>query len=90
MRGPDPAASAHAVAVGCRTFLGVDNGLDLALAQAREAGAALIAAHPYRQQVGGGSSARATTRFSFEWRELGPLVDHWELFHVERGRLPKP
>jgi len=78
---PDPAASAHAVAVGCRPFVGLDDGLDLALAQAREAGAALIAAHPYRQETGGGSPARATTRFSLEWRELEPLVDRWELFN---------
>ena len=49
---PDPAAAAHAVAVGCRTFVGVDGGLDPALVQARAGGAALIAAHPYLQEAG--------------------------------------
>ena len=78
---PDPAAAAHAVAVGCRTFVGVDDGLDPALVQARAEGAALIAAHPYLQEAGGHSPARATTRFSREWRELRPLVDRWELFN---------
>src|SRR5262252_4479331 len=44
---PDPSVAAHAVAVGCRAFVGVDDGLESALAEAREQGAALIAAHPY-------------------------------------------
>lgn len=78
---PDPSLAAHAVAVGCRTFVGVDDGLDIALAQAREAGAALIAAHPYLDEAGGAPPARATTRFSREWRELQPHVDRWELFN---------
>jgi hypothetical protein len=77
---PDPAA-AHAVAVGCRTFVGVDDRLDVALAQARAEGAALIAAHPYRQQASGHSSARATTRLSRDWRELRSCIDRWELFN---------
>jgi hypothetical protein len=78
---PDPSAAAHAVAVGCRTFVGVDDGLDRALVLARAAGAALIAAHPYRQQAGGNSPARATTRFSRDWRELRSHIDRWELFN---------
>jgi predicted metal-dependent phosphoesterase TrpH len=78
---PDPTIAAHAVAVGCGTFVGVDDGLDLALAQAREAGAALIAAHPYSQEAGGDSPARATTRFSCDWHELVPHIDRWELFN---------
>jgi predicted metal-dependent phosphoesterase TrpH len=77
----DPSLAAHAVAVGCRTFVGVDDGLDVALARAREHGAALIAAHPYLQESGGHSPARATTRFSREWRDLKPQVDRWELFN---------
>ncbi|HEY7420470.1 MAG TPA: hypothetical protein VH541_00555 [Gaiellaceae bacterium] len=77
----DPSVAAHAVAVGCRTFIGVDDGLDAALGQAREEGAALIAAHPYAQGAGDSSPARATTRFSREWRELEPHLDRWELFN---------
>jgi len=78
---PEPLVAAHAVAVGCRAFVGVDDGLDLALSQARAAGAALIAAHPYLQEAGGHSPARGTTRFSRDWRELMPHVDRWELFN---------
>jgi predicted metal-dependent phosphoesterase TrpH len=77
----DPLLAAHAVAVGCRAFVGVDAGLEAALAGAREAGAALIAAHPYLQGAGGVPPARATTRFSHAWRELQPQVDRWELFN---------
>lgn len=77
----DPTVAAHAVAVGCRAFVGVDDGLDVALVDARAAGAALIAAHPYLEEAGGHSLARGTTRFSREWRELQPLVDRWELFN---------
>jgi 3',5'-nucleoside bisphosphate phosphatase len=78
---PDPTLAAHAVAVGCRSFVGMDDGLEAALAEARERGAALIAAHPYRQEAGGAPPARATSRFSREWRELVPRVDRWELFN---------
>ena len=78
---PDPSVAAHAVAVGCRAFVGVDDGLEVALAQARDEGAALIAAHPYLQESGGCSPARATTRFSHDWRELRSHIDRWELFN---------
>src|SRR5262249_23596159 len=87
--------AAHAVAVGCRAFVGVDDGLESALAEAREQGAALIAAHPYLEENGGSSPARATTRFSRDWRELMPQIDRWELFNryerfgwVAGGGLP--
>ena len=78
---PNPAVAAHAVAVGCRTFVGVDDGLEAALVQARNAGSALIAAHPYAEKDDGHSPARATTRFSRDWRELRQHVDRWELFN---------
>jgi predicted metal-dependent phosphoesterase TrpH len=90
----DPYRAAHAVAVGCTRFVAVDAGLEPALEQARDAGAALVAAHPYRT---GRSSApaRATLRFSREWRTLRPLIDRWELFNrddlfgwVARSGLP--
>ena len=45
------------------------------------AGAALIAAHPYRHGDGDISPARPTQRFSRDWRELAPLVHRWELFN---------
>jgi predicted metal-dependent phosphoesterase TrpH len=78
---PDPFASAHTLAVGLRDFVSVDDGVEPALISAREAGAALIAAHPYRHGDGEVPPARPTQRFSRDWRELAPLVDRWELFN---------
>jgi predicted metal-dependent phosphoesterase TrpH len=78
---PDPFASAHAVAVGSRELVALDDGLEAALGRARAAGAALIAAHPYRRGDGNIPPTRPTHRFSRDWRELAPLVDRWELFN---------
>jgi len=76
----DPARSAHAVAVGSRSFVGLESGLDAALATARSGGAALIAAHPYDPAAAGGAP-RTTARFALEWRELAGAVDRFELFN---------
>jgi predicted metal-dependent phosphoesterase TrpH len=77
----DPLQAAHAVAVGLRDFVGLDEGLEPALARVREAGAAVIAAHPYDEVPGETPPARPTQRFSHDWRELRPLIDRWELFN---------
>jgi 3',5'-nucleoside bisphosphate phosphatase len=79
---PDPYRAAHAVAVGCNTFVSVDDGIDAALASARADGAALIAAHPYRLERDS-TPARPTMRLSRDWRELRAAVDRWELFNRE-------
>jgi hypothetical protein len=76
----EPKLSAHAVAVGLRSFVGLADGLPAALASARDGGAALIAAHPFRTQRSG-PSGRATLRFAKEWRTFQPLLDRWELFN---------
>ena len=76
----DPFLAAHALAIGCRAFVSVDDGLEAALGRARSEGAALVAAHPFRARRGV-HSPRATMRFDREWRTLGPLVDRWELFN---------
>ena len=76
----DPYLAAHAVALGCRAFVSVDQGLDAALARARGEGAALIAAHPFRNRRAT-SPGRTTMRFARDWRTLAPLVDRWELFN---------
>jgi 3',5'-nucleoside bisphosphate phosphatase len=76
----DPYLAAHAVAVGCSAFVGVDDGIDVALASARGEGAALVAAHPYRARRGAFPS-RLTLRWSRDWRQLRGLVDRWELFN---------
>jgi len=76
----DPNLAAHAVAVGCRDFVGVDDGPWAALERARLKGAALVAAHPFRAHRGSAPS-RVTMRFSREWRVARPAVDRWELFN---------
>jgi predicted metal-dependent phosphoesterase TrpH len=78
---PDPLLAAHAVAVGLPSFVGLDAGLDAALVQARDAGAAVVAAHPYQPLAGEDPPARPTQRFSQDWRTLRELVDRWELFN---------
>jgi predicted metal-dependent phosphoesterase TrpH len=74
----DPLRAAHAVAVGLRTFVGVDRGLEQALADARSAGAALIAAHPYAPSAAG-NAARTTARWAAGGHALARLVDRYEL-----------
>ena len=53
----DPRVGAHAVAVGLERFVGVGDGIERALRDARGHGAALIAAHPYPLQSRGGGAA---------------------------------
>ena len=48
----DPARAAHAVAIGLRSFVSVDDGIDGAIETASAAGAAIIAAHPFSPQGG--------------------------------------
>jgi predicted metal-dependent phosphoesterase TrpH len=77
---PDPLQSAHAVAVGLRSFVGLESGLEPALAAARAQGAALVAAHPYSpDQLG--AATRGTAAFAARVDELGSLVDRFELFN---------
>ena len=78
----DPLRAAHAVAVGCSSFVGVDDGIEQALVDARTTGAALIAAHPF-DAPSASSPARTTMRFSQDWEAFAPLVDRWELFNRE-------
>ena len=90
----DPLLGAHAVAVGLERFVGVADGIERALGEARRGGAALIAAHPYPIQAAAGAP-RATARFASEWMDFAPLVDRWELINrrdvfewVARAGLP--
>ena len=90
----DPLRAAHALALGLRTFVSVDDGLEAALTGAREAGAAIVAAHPFADDADP-SAARTTRRFAHDREQLAPLVDRYELFNrtrlfrwVEEARLP--
>jgi predicted metal-dependent phosphoesterase TrpH len=77
---PDPLLAAHAVAVGLGAFVPLDDGLEPALERAREQGAALIAAHPFRARRAA-QPGRRTLRFARDWRTLRAFVDRWELFN---------
>jgi hypothetical protein len=79
----DPLRAAHALALGLRTFVSVDAGLEAALADARAAGAAVVAAHPFADEADA-SPARTTRRFAHDRVSLGPLVDRYELFNRTR------
>jgi hypothetical protein len=91
---PDPALAAHVVAVGLRTFVGLEDGLDAALTRARDEGAVLIAAHPYTMEAARGST-RGTARFAVEPEWAAGAVDRFELCNrhdffpwVAEARLP--
>lgn len=76
----DPRQAGHAVAVGLRRFVGIDDGLDEALRQARAAGAALIGAHPYTLDRAL-SATRVTARFSEEPEWAAETLDRFELLN---------
>jgi hypothetical protein len=77
---PDPDAAGHAVAVGLRSYVSPDSGLAEAMALARGAGAAIIAAHPHGD-VASAIPERTTRWFWHQWRFVGGLVDRYELFN---------
>jgi predicted metal-dependent phosphoesterase TrpH len=79
---PDPLASAHAVAVGLRSYVDVRAGVETMLRAARAHGAALVAAHPYTAEEAE-ASHRRTARFASDRETLVPLVDRFELFNRE-------
>jgi len=76
----DPSEAAHAVAVGLREYVSLDAGFVDSLLAGREAGAALLAAHPHGPDRYP-APARSTRRFWREWEALAPLVHRAELFN---------
>lgn len=75
----DPHEAAHAVALGLRSFVSVDDGIAEALKTAAEAGAAIVAAHPYGDGPAP-SSTRLTQRFARD-ADLCGLAHRFELFN---------
>lgn len=75
----EPVFAAHAVAVGLRHFVPVDDGIAEAMRTAAEAGAAIIAAHPNADEHAP-QRGRLTKRFS---RDVGlrGLAHRFELFN---------
>jgi 3',5'-nucleoside bisphosphate phosphatase len=76
---PDPGLSAHALALGLRSFVPVDAGIDEAIETAVQAGAALVAAHPFDDEPAS-HPGRLTQRFARD-PELSARVHRFELFN---------
>jgi hypothetical protein len=79
----DPDEAAHALAIGLRDYCSLDHGLEPALGAARDAGAALIAAHPHGPRDDP-NPERTTRWFSRNWRRLDGAVDRYELFNRQQ------
>ena len=89
-----PERSAHALAVGIRAWIGVDDGLEQALQAAEAGGAALIGAHPYTLEATV-DAPRTTARFSEELEWSRDVLHRFELCNrhdfftwVAEERLP--
>ena len=89
-----PERCAHALAVGVREWIGVDDGLEQALQAAEAAGAALIGAHPYTLEATV-DAPRTTARFSEELEWSRDVLHRFELCNrhdfftwVAEERLP--
>ena len=76
----DPDEAGHALALGLHTLCSVDDGLEPAMLAAREAGAAILAAHPHGARDDP-SRGRTTRWFARNWQRLDGLVDRYELFN---------
>lgn len=77
-----PEDAAHAVAVGLRRFVSVDDGIDKAMRTAAEAGAALVAAHP--DSAESATSAGLLTKRFHRDVALRELAHRFELFNRTR------
>lgn len=75
----DSERAAHAVALGLREFVSIDEGIDEAMRTAAEAGAALVAAHPNSSEPAT-SAGRLTKRFARD-EGLRGLAHRFELFN---------
>ena len=75
----DPDRAGHALALGLREPVAMDDGLVPAIRQARTAGAAIVAAHPNGPERH--PASRGTRFFWRRWAGLEGLVDRYELFN---------
>jgi predicted metal-dependent phosphoesterase TrpH len=75
----DPDRAGHALALGLREPVAMDEGLVPAIRSARKAGAAIVAAHPNGPEQH--PASRGTQFFWRRWAELDGLVDCYELFN---------
>lgn len=75
----DPDEAGHALALGLRQPVSMDDGLLQAMRTAKDAGAAIVAAHPNGPE--NHPASRGTRYFWRRWAELDGLVDRFELFN---------
>lgn len=75
----NPDEAGHALALGLREPVTMEDGLVAAMHAARDAGAAIVAAHP--NGLDPHPASRGTRFFWRRWRELDGLVDRFELFN---------
>ena len=73
----------HALALGVRSWIPLDGGLEHALLEARAAGAAVIAAHPHGVEADP-NHARTTRWFWRNRDRVAGLVDRWELINRQQ------
>ncbi|HEV2902409.1 MAG TPA: hypothetical protein VGW30_04025, partial [Gaiellaceae bacterium] len=79
----DADGAGHALALGVRSWIPLDGGLENALLEARTQGAAIVAAHPHGSEADPNLSR--TTRWFWRNRDRAAgLVDRWEL--INRGQ----
>jgi predicted metal-dependent phosphoesterase TrpH len=76
----DSSQAAHAVAIGLRRFVSVEGGIREAMNTASEAGAAIVAAHPYDGPEPTTHDLRVTRRFAHD-PDLRDLAHRFELFN---------
>jgi predicted metal-dependent phosphoesterase TrpH len=76
----DPDEAGHALALGLHALCSVDEGIEGAMVAARDAGAAIVAAHPHGTRDDP-HRGRTTRWFSKNWHRLDGLVDRYELFN---------
>lgn len=76
----DADGAGHALAVGVRSWISLDEGFENALLETRAQGAAVIAAHPHGREADPNLSR--TTRWFWRNRDrVAGLVDRWELIN---------
>jgi hypothetical protein len=76
----DAESAGHALALGVRSWIELERGLEHSLQRAREQGAAVVAAHPHGRDPD--PDATRTTRWFWHNRDrIAGLVDRWELIN---------
>ena len=79
----DADGAGHALALGVRSWIPLDNGFERAIHEARARGAAIVAAHPHGREAD--PNVSRTTRWFWRNRDrVTGLVDRWELINRQQ------